>query len=51
LGLLIFGIGLLLTIPVSTFAMIRIYRSLSASRAAVSVEPTPAPAPAPAPVA
>ncbi|MEK7062854.1 MAG: YciC family protein, partial [Patescibacteria group bacterium] len=44
-GLLLLGVGLLLTIPASTFAMIHIYRTLSASRAAVVTEPAPMPAP------
>ena len=45
LGLLIIGVGLLITIPVSTFAMIHIYRSLSSSRASVAAKPSPMPAP------
>ncbi|MEK9185685.1 MAG: YciC family protein, partial [Patescibacteria group bacterium] len=45
LGLLIIGVGLLITFPISTFAMIHVYRFLSSSRAAVVTEPAPMPAP------
>ena len=45
LGLLIIGVGLLITFPISTFAMIHVYRFLSSSRAAITVEPAPMPAP------
>lgn len=36
LGLLVFGIGLLITVPVSTFAAIHVYRELTKSKAGVS---------------
>lgn len=43
LGLLIFGIGLLLTVPVSTFATIYVYRLLSQQKAGLIETPRPDP--------
>lgn len=43
LGLIAMGIGLLITLPVSTFAMIYVYRLLSKAQAGISSEPLPSP--------
>jgi uncharacterized membrane protein len=39
IGVILLGVGLLFTIPVSTFATIQIYRKLSSAKAGVTVEP------------
>jgi len=44
IGVILLGIGLLFTIPMTTFATIFVYRALSKTKAAVLVEPGQAPA-------
>jgi len=44
IGVILLGIGLLFTIPMTTFATIFVYRALSKAKAAVLVEPGQAPA-------
>jgi uncharacterized membrane protein len=41
LGLLLFWVGLLITVPVSTFASIYVYRELSKAKAGLMQEPSP----------
>lgn len=43
IGMVLVGIGLLFTVPISMFASIQVYRKLSASKAAVAIEPQPLP--------
>lgn len=40
-GIILLGVGLLVSIPVSTFAMVYVYRKLSSANAAILATPTP----------
>ncbi len=41
IGAMLFYVGLLVTVPVSTWALIHAYRKLSQARASIMIEPTP----------